>query len=111
MFDELSSRRQEPVEQTQDSTPRVEKMGMDGGDVPTRPDQAAEPWDDTSHQASLEVDVEPNPLELTETERVLVTATAESSGQVSFGSARAEVRCVGCVGTHTGTGIKIEIKS
>lgn len=110
MFDELSSRRQEPVEQTQDSTPRIEKMGTDGGDVPTRPNQTAEPWNDTSRQAPLDVDIEPEPLDLTKSEQALVASTVESSGQVSFGSARVNVRCEGCVGTHTGTGIRIDVK-
>lgn len=113
MFDELGSRRHEPaerVEQAQDTSTPVEGMGMDACDIP-KPDQPAGPWDDTSRQAPLEAGTEPGPLGLTETERALVTSTAESSGQISFEGARADVKCVGCVGTHTGTGIKIEIKS
>lgn len=114
MFDELGSRRHEPVEQVErvrDISAPVERMGADTHEI-SRQEQPAEPWDDTSRQAPLEVvGTEPGPLGLTEAERVLVTSTAESSGQVSFAGARADVKCVGCVGTHTGTGIKIEIKS
>lgn len=110
MFDELGSRRHEPVEQVQDISAPVEGLGGDVHDI-SRPEQPAEPWDDTSLQAPLEIGTEPEPLGLTETERVLVTSTAESSAQVSFEGARADVKCVGCVGAHTGTGIKIEIKS
>lgn len=109
MFDELGSRRHEPVERVQDNSAPVEGLGTDAYDI-SRPDQPAEPWDDTSRQAPLEVGTEPEPLGLTESERALVTSTAESSGQVSFAGARADVKCTGCVGTHTGTGIKIVIK-
>lgn len=113
MFDELGSRRHEPVEQAEqarDISDPVERLGADAHDI-SRPEQPAEPWDDTSRQAPLEVGTESEPLGLTEAERVLVTSTAESSAQVSFEGARADVKCTGCVGTYTGTGIKIVIKS
>lgn len=109
MLDELGARKAETVEKTQCPDVPEGKPAGELQEVPP-PAEPEEPWEDISRQAPLEAAPEAEPLALTETERAVVISTAESSAQVSFEGNRVIAKCEGCVGAHTGTGVKVIVK-